>query len=259
MRRCEDCLVEKSEGDFYHHVRTGPAPICKPCTITANRIRRQDPEAYKALVAERRRRRRVVLVPGHKICPHCSVDKPLTDFREKARGLYGRSSWCRGCEGAEHRAYTNGPRREELLQRRREQWAATPRTEEQKQEAAARARDWYAENKDRHQANNRRWILENRDAFRIIQARYHHGSPAHIRRRGYFSQVEKTLTESEWLEILECFDHRCAYCLKHHKLTMDHLIPVSKGGPHAEYNVVPACRSCNSKKSSRPLWVMLNM
>ncbi len=29
---------------------------------------------------------------------------------------------------------------------------------------------------------------------------------------------------------------------------MDHMMPVSRGGEHSERNVVPACKTCNSKK-----------
>jgi hypothetical protein len=44
----------------------------------------------------------------------------------------------------------------------------------------------------------------------------------------------------------------CAYCGKwHEKLTLDHIVPKSKGGPHyAKWNIVPACFNCNSKKSN---------
>jgi hypothetical protein len=44
----------------------------------------------------------------------------------------------------------------------------------------------------------------------------------------------------------------CAYCGKwHEKLTLDHIVPKSKGGPHySRFNIVPACFSCNSSKSN---------
>lgn len=260
MRTCEDCRVDKSEeDDFYHHPRTGPSSICKSCTLTAHRIRRQDPGAYKVLVAERRRRRRLILVPDHKVCTKCGTDKALNDFREKSRGLYGRSSWCRECESAYGKAYAVGPKREWSLERRRQTWARIERTPEQREHAASRARDWYCANKARHLAANKRWVHENKAAFREIQRRSHVSNPARIRRSQRLSLVERTLTEAEWCETLEFFDHRCAYCLGHKKLTMDHVIPISKGGPHTAGNIVPACRSCNSKKLNRPVWVMAQM
>lgn len=70
-----------------------------------------------------------------------------------------------------------------------------------------------------------------------------------------------TVTRDEWLDILEYFGHRCAYCLRHEstcgKLTQDHVVALSRGGEHTAENVVPACVPCNSTKRRRPVWVML--
>lgn len=43
----------------------------------------------------------------------------------------------------------------------------------------------------------------------------------------------------------------CYYCKKKFDpddLTMDHLIPVSRGGKSEKINLVPACKECNNKK-----------
>ena len=43
----------------------------------------------------------------------------------------------------------------------------------------------------------------------------------------------------------------CYYCEKTFKpaeLTMDHLIPIVRGGKSVQGNLVPACKDCNSKK-----------
>lgn len=46
--------------------------------------------------------------------------------------------------------------------------------------------------------------------------------------------------------------NKCHYCRKKfNKLTMDHVIPLSKGGEHSASNIVPACLSCNLKKGSK--------
>lgn len=37
--------------------------------------------------------------------------------------------------------------------------------------------------------------------------------------------------------------------------TMDHVVPESYGGPLHSYNLVPACRSCNSARGNRPALV----
>jgi 5-methylcytosine-specific restriction protein A len=43
----------------------------------------------------------------------------------------------------------------------------------------------------------------------------------------------------------------CYYCgrkFKPHELTMDHLIPLSRGGTSERFNIVPACKECNNTK-----------
>lgn len=52
-------------------------------------------------------------------------------------------------------------------------------------------------------------------------------------------------------EVLRRDRHSCQYCGSKKKLTLDHVIPRSKGGKHTWDNVVTACERCNSKKGSR--------
>ncbi len=43
----------------------------------------------------------------------------------------------------------------------------------------------------------------------------------------------------------------CAYCGKKVKpkdLTMDHIVPIIRGGKSAKGNVVPVCKECNDRK-----------
>ncbi len=37
-------------------------------------------------------------------------------------------------------------------------------------------------------------------------------------------------------------------------LTMDHVVPIIRGGRSTKGNVVPACKSCNAKKKHRLAW-----
>jgi 5-methylcytosine-specific restriction endonuclease McrA len=46
-------------------------------------------------------------------------------------------------------------------------------------------------------------------------------------------------------------NYACAYCGSYLDLTVDHLIPTSRGGEHSFENMVCACRSCNEKKGDR--------
>jgi hypothetical protein len=67
------------------------------------------------------------------------------------------------------------------------------------------------------------------------------------------SAMIKELTAQDWQDILVSYNHCCAYCSrKPQRLTQDHITPLSKGGHHTKSNIVPACRSCNSRKRTGP-------
>ena len=52
-------------------------------------------------------------------------------------------------------------------------------------------------------------------------------------------------------EVLRRDRYTCQYCGSTKNLTLDHVIPRSKGGKHSWDNVVTACERCNSRKGDR--------
>lgn len=52
-------------------------------------------------------------------------------------------------------------------------------------------------------------------------------------------------------EVLRRDHHSCQYCGSTKLLTLDHVLPRSRGGQHTWDNVVTACERCNSTKSNR--------
>ena len=53
-------------------------------------------------------------------------------------------------------------------------------------------------------------------------------------------------------KIKEEWDLECAYCGSDEKLTIDHVVPRSKGGADFTKNCVCACHSCNQDKGHTP-------
>ena len=47
--------------------------------------------------------------------------------------------------------------------------------------------------------------------------------------------------------------HYCGNKFSPRSLTMDHIVPIARGGKSTKGNVVPACRECNTKKMHRLL------
>lgn len=60
--------------------------------------------------------------------------------------------------------------------------------------------------------------------------------------------VPATLTSEEWDDILRDADYSCIYCGETENITQDHWLPLSRGGGYTAENIVPACKSCNSRK-----------
>jgi 5-methylcytosine-specific restriction endonuclease McrA len=56
---------------------------------------------------------------------------------------------------------------------------------------------------------------------------------------------------TDWDKIVERWGGMCVYCQAVPADTVDHIVPVSRGGTNYRKNLVPACRSCNSSKSAR--------
>jgi 5-methylcytosine-specific restriction protein A len=44
--------------------------------------------------------------------------------------------------------------------------------------------------------------------------------------------------------------HYCGHLTPAHQLTMDHIVPLARGGRSTKGNCVPACKDCNNHKKS---------
>lgn len=109
-------------------------------------------------------------------------------------------------------------------------------------EARTREARWKANNPEKVKEYNRRryrmTVEQHRAAFHSYQARKR--------------SLPATFTVEQWKAIIAAYGGRCAYCgTKPKVLTQDHVIPTMRGGAYTVENIVPACKSCNSRKGTR--------
>jgi 5-methylcytosine-specific restriction endonuclease McrA len=76
---------------------------------------------------------------------------------------------------------------------------------------------------------------------------YLEADPAHLARE---REKARQLRKSAWWQ-RRVQKGLCAYCgraVAPRELTMDHVVPVARGGRSVRGNVVAACKDCNSRK-----------
>lgn len=63
-------------------------------------------------------------------------------------------------------------------------------------------------------------------------------------------QKARALRQSQWWKrkLAVCRCHYCGRPFPPSALTMDHIVPLVRGGKTKKGNVVPACKECNNKK-----------
>ena len=141
--------------------------------------------------------------------------------------------------------------------RKRKHNPRTEMTEEARERERARDRKRNADNPGRRGKYPQKWHEQNkeRDRQRINEwmrshpeerVRYEHA------RRSRKSASGGSYTVAEWKGLVAHYGNKCLCCGRSDvALTVDHVVPVSKGGTSNIENLQPLCLSCNSKKQDK--------
>lgn len=97
---------------------------------------------------------------------------------------------------------------------------------------------------------SRRWAELNPEEFTARRRRIARKAE-HVKKERLRNGDIREVTERDWLRLCARHDHRCFYCGEAKPLTMDHIVPVARGGRHSIGNLIPACRNCNAQKRTR--------
>jgi len=85
-----------------------------------------------------------------------------------------------------------------------------------------------------------RWAREN--VARRVQSS--------VRRRARKFGNGGSHTLAEWVDKCALLGNVCFYCGEAKPLTRDHKVPLTRGGSDDIENIIPACRSCNTRKGT---------
>lgn len=195
-----------------------------------------------------------------KICTKCKQWYPIEDFRPRKQSRDGYNSLCKHCLNENCRA-----------------WRA-----KNKERVAELNRMFYQENRQKRLEYHRSYRQKNKDYFKEAMKKFKRDNPSYSRnynREWSRANPEKinersrkrrarrlgnggAFTAQEWHMLKQHYKFTCLCCRRQEpeiQLTVDHVIPLSKGGRHSIENIQPLCRSCNSAKHDdmidyRPQW-----
>jgi 5-methylcytosine-specific restriction endonuclease McrA len=110
----------------------------------------------------------------------------------------------------------------------------------------ASAAAWSQSHPEESRKITREWMRAHPEVSRVACAK----------RRAHLHGVRSDFTKEQARELFDEYARLCVYCLAL-ATSLDHVVPISKGGPHTKENLVPACAHCNTSKNNRPLLVFM--
>lgn len=103
-----------------------------------------------------------------------------------------------------------------------------------------KSKEWYWENKKKAQKTHKEWFTKNKDRKYYIN---------HKRRK--CNKKAGKLPSFEIVQKRMNLFNGCCFCGRFIPLTLEHLIPLSKGGINREFNLFGSCKKCNCSKNKQ--------
>jgi 5-methylcytosine-specific restriction endonuclease McrA len=107
------------------------------------------------------------------------------------------------------------------------------------------ARAYYAKNREIYLTRTRKWMRDNKVQWREINLLAKRNQRARKRR------AKGQLSIADFRAIIVRQKGRCVECGKKTKLTLDHIVPLARGGAHDRLNIQGLCMACNQSKHAR--------
>jgi 5-methylcytosine-specific restriction endonuclease McrA len=204
--------------------KDGLCTWCKPCAA-ANTKRWKEANAGRV---------KIYVPVERKSCNKCREEKAASEFYRHPGRNDGLSGTCKQC----HIRYGVENNRIKIDQYRK------------------RWKKWQNENRDAYRATARRWFANNSEIVRFRIRRWKDQNPEAVvlireRRRARELGAPGDFTRAQWKAVCELANQKCLACGESKPLTVDHVIPLSRGGSHFIENIQPLCQPCNTRKSDQ--------
>lgn len=181
------------------------------------------------------------VTPEAKPCGRCQTEKPASSFSRRSSTPTGLSSWCRSCSSAVVRERRKAGKDATTAKA----WIAADKAANP-EKYRAKSQAYYDKHSELIRARASEWRLQNPEKDKEL----------HERRR---ARILGTRTER--VDVLALWSGLCALCgevLDESTLwpdpqspSLDHIVPLSKGGTHTTDNLQWTHLRCNLRKGTR--------
>jgi len=231
---CGRCRTLKPTAEFSRSSRSrdGCHSYCKPCAISANRERAARRAADIAALD---------IDALAKQCVRCEAVKLLADFYRSRLARDGRANICKPCSSDKQREHS----------------AAVKADPERLSQAVAQRAEKGREYRSRPDflprklANNAKWQAANPEKYKDSLK-----TSAHMHRARQAGAL--IIERVRYAEVIRRGNGTCGICkgpVEPGQESLDHIIPLSKGGNHTYENCQLACLPCNVLKGANDVWV----
>jgi 5-methylcytosine-specific restriction endonuclease McrA len=200
-------------------------------------------------------------VTQYKTCSKCKQTKALDDFHNSKSGKQGKKPSCKVCNTAAAIAYAKDNKAKTYAriyawQKANPEKAKAYRSksrEKRKEIDRQYRKNYYLANKEAKRVYYIQYAQANREKVSAKGQRWRKANPDKLR---LYSSERRSRTRLASVfvisdrEIAQLLRQPCFYCGGLGG-TLDHIIPLSKGGLHGIGNLVGACERCNKSKSNK--------
>ena len=201
-----------------------------------------------------------------KICSKCKriLVANEINFSKQKGGKWGLNSICKKCNkkyrdehkeerNEKYRQYYN-EHKEEIDEKHRKYYS------KHKEEIDEKHRQYYNEHKEEINKKHKKYNQEHQQELNEIKKQDYKNNPEkyfnkRIKRRQREQYLGNGITKDQWLEMMSFFNWSCAYSGIHFSSnnkekvrSVDHIIPLTKGGLNEPWNCVPMYRNYNCSK-----------
>ena len=198
------------------------------------------------ITKEEQKRRAELLAKGLKVCNNCGRELPVEQFSKRTASKDGLRSKCKECDNIN----------------------AKQNYEEHKEEKLQYSKQYYQEHKEEKQQYQQQYYQENKEEIQQHKKQYnkqYYQTPQGqivvfnycTKRRQRKEEQGAGINKEQWLEMMNFFDWKCAYSgilvnTKNNR-SIDHIIPIVKGGEHEVWNCVPMDKNLNRSKKDKDM------